>query len=96
MIKIVSKMAVKPGNVEEFKKRIAPLVAASRAEAGNIQYTLNQHLSEPETLTFLEIWKDQDAINEHVHSEHFTTIFPTLMELCGDPIPVELYEEIEF
>ena len=96
MIKIVAKMHVKPACVETFKALAKELVEKSRAEEGNVSYSLNALMSDPNCLAFIEIWKDQAAIDLHNATEHFTTILPQLSELCESGDPVDLYTEVEF
>ena len=94
MIKIVAKMHVKVGEVNNFKALAEDLIAKSRAEEGNILYTLNVNLKDPQSLAFVEFWKDQDAINEHNASEHFTGAFPKLAALYDQDPVVDLYAEL--
>lgn len=95
MIKIVAKMPVKEGNVETFKAIAKELVAKSAAEEGNIYYTLNESTTTPNLLAFMECWKDQDAVNFHNNTEHFTTILPKLSALCSGEVSIDLFNEIE-
>ena len=96
MIKIVAKMSVMEDKIEEFKAVAKELVEKSAAEAGNASYTLNQSLMDPKVLTFIEYWKDQDAIQSHNASEHFTRIFPIVAAMCDAPADIALYNEVEF
>ena len=50
MIKIVAKMLVKEGMVEEFKKTAEELVKKSQAEEGCIFYSLNVSVKNPRLL----------------------------------------------
>lgn len=95
MIKIVAENFVKPGQVEEFIKKAAPLVAASQKEAGCVYYTLNQDENDKTHLTFIEQWIDEDAITTHNNSDHFTKIVPVLGEFCAKPGKVSIYREIK-
>ena len=70
------------------------LIEKSRAEEGNILYSLNVNLKDPHSLAFVEFWKDQDAIKEHKASEHFTEAFPKLAALCDQDPVVDLYAEL--
>ena len=95
MIKIVAKMHVKEGEVENFKAMTTDLIAKSRAEDGNGgHYSLNVSLADPQTLCFIEFWKDQAAIDAHNATEHFTGTFPELAKLCDQDPVVELFEEV--
>ena len=94
MIKIVAKNYVKPECVQAFKDTAKELIEKSRAEEGNIFYTLNVSVNDPSTLVFIENWKDQAAIEFHNKSEHFTGIVPKLGQLCAREGEVELFVEI--
>ena len=96
MIKIVAKMLVKADRVEEFKATAKELVEKSRAEAGNVFYSLNVSTTNPRLLAFIECWKDQEAIDIHNATEHFTGILPKLGEMCEEGQPVDLFTEVEY
>jgi PTH1 family peptidyl-tRNA hydrolase len=94
MIKIVAKNYVKPECVQLFKDTARELIEKSRAEEGNIFYTLNVSKNDPNTLVFIEDWKDQAAIDFHNHTDHFLNILPKLAEMCNGEGDVELFEEV--
>lgn len=94
MIKIVAKMLVQEGKVEEFKAVAAELVEKSQMEEGNVYYSLNVSVDNPNLLVFLECWKDQEAIDIHNATEHFTRIVPQMGALCAQPAVIELFREI--
>lgn len=96
MIKIVAPMKVKPECVEAFKETARDLIEKSRAEEGNVFYTLNVKTDDPCTLAFIECWKDQEAIEIHNGTEHFQTILPKLAEMCEPGDPAQLFTEIEY
>ena len=95
MIKIVAKMHVKAGETENFRALAQDLIQKSLAEPGNGgAYSLNESLSDPQTLCFIEFWKDQAAIEAHNAPEHVTGTFPKLAALCDQEPVVELYKEL--
>ena len=94
MIKIVAKMIIKEDQIEKFQNTAKELVEKSRAEEGNISYSLNQSTADPKVHCFIEIWKDQAAIDIHNASEHFTTILPILGEMAEEALPVDLFTEV--
>ena len=96
MIKIVAKMFVKPECLDAFKAQAKELVEKSASEEGNISYTLNQSTADPCVLAFIEIWKDQSAIDSHNASEHFRRILPLLGGMCAKAPGVDLFTEIGF
>ena len=94
MIVIVAKNIVKKDKIEEFKKLTRPLIEESNREAGCIEYQLYEDISNSNVLTFVEKWKDQQAIDSHNSSEHFTSIVPELHPLCEAPAEVTLYRQV--
>ena len=94
MIKIIAKRLVREECVEEYLRLTSELVAASQAEPGGITYTLNRCVETPCQFAFIEVWKDQEAIDAHNASEHFTRIVPQLRKLLEINYPVEHYTEV--
>jgi len=78
MITIVAKNIIKQGMTKKFKAAVKPLIEASQKEGGCISYNLYEDVSDPSVLTFIEQWEDQEAIDRHNNSAHFTQIVPTL------------------
>lgn len=91
MIQIVAKARLKPGCKQEFIRLAGPLVEGSRAEAGNVSYHLHESLEDADTVAFIEVWKDQAAIDFHNQTPHFTTICPQFDALCDGPMDVTHY-----
>lgn len=71
MIIITARNVLKRGKKEEFLQAVRPLVASSRAEAGNISYELYEDMDDPDAVCFIESWKDAGAIEAHNDSPHF-------------------------
>ena len=94
MIKIVAKLRIPQEKQAAFKATAAEIVEKSRAEAGNVFYTLNVSKADPEVMAFVECWKDQAAVDFHNATEHFTTILPKLGAMSTEPASIELFEEI--
>lgn len=93
-LKIVAKMPVAEGKVEQFKTLAAELVEKSRQEEGNIFYTLNVGKKDPNTLVFIECWRDKEAIKSHNATEHFQRILPQLRALCDGQPESEIYTQV--
>ena len=94
MIKIVAQMNVKKECIDDFVKMAKELEAKSREEEGNVSYTLNKKVGSENVFAFLEVWKDNAAVEFHNATEHFTTYFPKLQEMCSEEGEVALFEEV--
>jgi len=95
MIKIVAKNTVKEDKKEELLSLVKELVDKSRAEEGNISYDLCEDINDSNVLTFIEEWKDQDAIDKHNATEHFTRLVPKIGELTiAEGSEIRLYTKV--
>lgn len=92
MIKIVAKNQVIPEKKGEFIRIATALIQASQVEAGCVAYDLFVNLADENELTFIEEWVDQDAIERHGNSEHFTSLVPKLNALTLSS-EVQLYKK---
>lgn len=66
-----------------FKKATEPLIAASRAEPGNLQYDFYEAAQNQGIVLVFEKWRDQQAFNTHVETPHFKAFaaqFPGVMQ----------------
>jgi quinol monooxygenase YgiN len=94
MITIVAQCIIKSDSVDNFLKITQPLIKASREEAGNIAYDLYADNSSPEKYAFIEVWKDQDAIDAHNASSHFNDFVAAAGPLFGGDLDIRLYKKL--
>lgn len=94
MIKIVAKSIIKDGMKEKFIEKATELIKLSRKEKGCISYNLYEDIYNSNVLTFIEEWKDEDAIKIHNSSEHFTRIVPEFAELREGKPELHLYKPV--
>lgn len=92
-IRVVAKNYVKPEKVQEFLGLCKNLVELSLKDEGCIDYGLYQELENSETLTFLEEWKDEKSLDQHLNSNHFKEIFPLLSEYLEKETEINVYRK---
>ena len=71
MIFIVVKFKPKPEYIESFPDKVAGFTAATRSEAGNLFFDWSRSVEDPSEYVLVEGFRDGDAGNQHVTSEHF-------------------------
>jgi len=81
MIVIQGHLQTTPENAAKLKAAAAPLVAASRAEPGNIAYAFAEDIGEPGLLHFLERWSDEAALAAHNSTPHLAAFLMQLPNL---------------
>ena len=70
---VITRMKIKSGKEDEFLKECTTFFQETRKEAGCILYDRYRNLIPGEYCIFHEIWKDQQAINFHINSSHFSS-----------------------
>ncbi|WP_346939173.1 putative quinol monooxygenase [uncultured Clostridium sp.] len=94
MITIVAKKTIKKDKKEEFKNLANKLIEESRKENGCIEYDLYEEFSNSNVVAFIEVWKNEEAINSHNNTRHFTTIVPELAKFQEGETEITLYKKI--
>ncbi len=94
MLTVTAKFTVKEENINKFLKLSEPLIAETRKEAGCIRYELFQDIQNSQIITFIEEWKDAEALKDHENSSHFKSIVPKLSELQLEEIQVNMYKKL--
>lgn len=87
MIAICAPLVLQEGKLEEAIQALTPMIEQSRAEEGNISYQLFQSNDDPNTVMFIEFWKDQEAIDIHGQTEHFQAGIKGMSEFVAEPKP---------
>ncbi len=95
MIKIVAKNYIKAEKVEQYIALAKKLVQETVPnDAGCIGYELFQDLSNPQILTMIEEWENQEALNGHTRTKHFKEIVPLFKDLEEKPGEMNLYQKL--
>ncbi|MDR2948307.1 MAG: putative quinol monooxygenase [Dysgonomonas sp.] len=92
-LKIVAVIVVKAAFQSELEKVFHTVVDETRKEAGNVSYDLHQDTKNPLKYTILEVWKSQDAIDEHNESAHFKA-FVAAVEGKVDSLAVDVIKKV--
>ena len=92
MITIVASFDLKPECKDEFLRLAKECLEDSRAEEGNVDYNLYISKGDPNRYFFIEVWKDEEAVDKHNGSAHFQKFAGSFGPLvAGDP----MIEQIE-
>lgn len=89
---IGAKLQVKAEKADEFLAAAKAVIAASRAEPGNISYTLLQDPYDKSSFCFFEEWKSQKAIDEHFATAHFKTFGAQLKDFLAGKPAITVYD----
>ena len=74
----------------EFLKELTEKV--EKNEPGVLVYIANRSVKEPKKVTFVEVYKDQDAVNNHTRTDYFKAMMPKFgeyFEQAVDFVPMQ-------
>lgn len=94
MIVTIAEQTINPAYFDTYHALAKELAEASRAEEGCIDYRSVQSEDDARVHMFIECWKDQDAIDYHIATEHFTRIVPQFSDMFADTESVTRYQVI--
>ncbi|MSS13964.1 antibiotic biosynthesis monooxygenase [Lachnospiraceae bacterium Oil+RF-744-WCA-WT-11] len=95
MLKLIASNHIKKDQLEKFTVLAKELIMKSRAEEGNLSYSINVSLDDPCLFTFVEVWRDQKAFDIHNRTPHFTDIFPQIQAMSDKATPPTFYTELD-
>ncbi|MCK9298291.1 MAG: antibiotic biosynthesis monooxygenase [Methanoculleus sp.] len=94
MITIIARCSARAGRAEELVQLAGNLVDSSRKEEGNVSYDFYADIADPAKFTFIEVWKDQAAIDFHNATPHFQGFVEKAGPLFAGPLDVALYRKL--
>ena len=92
MIFIAVKFAVRPEVAGQWLSRVASFTEATRQEPGNIFFEWSRSIEQSNQFVLLEAFKDREAGEAHVNSEHFKAamvLMPDMISSTPEIIHVE-------
>jgi quinol monooxygenase YgiN len=92
MILIQGHIKVSPDNVARLKEVAAPLIAATRQEAGCIAYAFAEDIGEPGLVHIAERWADDAALADHNKTPHLAAFMGAMPTLGVTGVRIARYE----
>ncbi len=92
MIFIAVKFSVRPEVADQWISRVTPFTSATREEPGNIFFEWSSSVETPNQFVLLEAFRDREAGEAHVNSDHFKAamaLMPDLISARPEIIHVE-------
>jgi quinol monooxygenase YgiN len=91
MIIIHASLRINPAKNEEFLQEVEGLLAASRAEEGNVSYDLFQEAGKEHSYMMVEVWKSPEAVDIHNKSSHFQAFGAKAKEFLAAPLGLNVF-----
>ena len=89
---IIVEGTVRIADLEKARAGMEAMVAASRAEAGCIEYAYSIDILDPGLVRIIERWESREALARHVETEHLKVWRESWPELGVSERSLRLYE----
>ncbi len=93
-IVLIARLKVKADKVEQARSAALAIVAASRNEAGCINYDIHQSIEDETIFFWHETWANKAAIDEHFATPFFQEFFAVVGEVAAEPPQINLTRKI--
>jgi quinol monooxygenase YgiN len=81
-VKIVATLEARPGKAQALRALLDGMIAASRAEPGNLRYDLWVDQAGPDRFVLDELYVDRAAVEKHRASPHFQNYLSHINDLA--------------
>ena len=92
MILIAGTISLDPDKIDEALAAIVPLMQATQAEEGCIDYVLSADPATPGCIRILEKWSDDDALKGHMRAPHIGEFQKALGDLGVTGMSVDRFD----
>lgn len=93
MIKVIAPSIIKENSLSDALQLYKLLVKETIKEQGCISYELFQALDDPNSLTLIEEWEDEEALLFHTKTPHFIELVGKLADYEQE-LPVHIYKKL--
>lgn len=90
----IAMLKARPGQREALRSALSALVAPTRQEPGNLDYTLFELRDEPGSFYMRESFHDQAALDAHFAAPYFQAFAQRIDELLAEPLKLVFLEKV--
>lgn len=87
-------LKAKDGKREKLRDSLLKLIEPTRAEAGNLDYTLFELTEKPGTFYMREAFVDQGALDLHFETPHFRAFAAIAQDLMAEPLELVFLDQV--
>lgn len=90
-IHVVARFTARAGKEDELRAVLIALVPPTRRELGCYQYDLMVEMHDPQRFCFVERWDDEEALEQHLRTDHMAQALRQLEDLVVEPPDIRRY-----
>ena len=96
MVYVIAHLTAHPGKGDEVVSLAAPLIEATRREAGCITYDFYRKPADPDALVFVETWQSKADVDAHFEEPHLKAFQAAMADLLIEArIELVIPEKVE-
>jgi len=92
-LRVIVLINAKEGKKQELLDLFIPLVNPQRQREGNVTYTFNGSIQDPNELLFDEVWESKEAYDKHYNNQESVDLRAKVLDLVSKPIEFKLYRD---
>lgn len=89
MVLFTLRLQAPPEKRHEIVQTLRSVVGPTRAERGAVECHIEQDVDDPNTLTFVEAWRQQADLDRHLASDEYRKLL-AVMDMAAAPPSVQL------
>jgi quinol monooxygenase YgiN len=93
-VRVAAFLHAAQGQENAVREAALACVGPTRAEAGNDMYVLHTDKQHPALFVFVEHWKSQQALDEHMQTPHFKKLSAALEDKLAQPMIVHVLSPV--
>jgi quinol monooxygenase YgiN len=94
-VTVVARVKAKGEKLDAVKEMLLGLVGPTRQEPGCITYVLHQSTDDPCSFVFLETWRGQGDLDEHLQKPYLQAFIGQADAVLAEPLDVTLWHALE-
>jgi quinol monooxygenase YgiN len=88
---VIAKIRILKGTESEYMALVPPLIEATKAEPGNLAYTLYQSTEDATEFLVYEEYINEEAFNVHCNSEHFQSFAQQVKPMLAGDLDIKTF-----
>lgn len=92
-VRVIVLINAKEDKKQEILDLLLPLVNPPRKRGGNISYTFNSSIDDPNEFLFDEVWESKEAYDKHYNNQESVDLRAKVQDLVSKPMEFKLFRE---
>ena len=90
----IAKATAKSGQASELERELLAVVAPTRAQPGNLEFSLHRSVDDPAIIVALERWESHADWQRHLQGPHVRSLMAAFDEILLGPPEIQLFAPV--